>query len=93
MVYIPNKEVNLKQIWNATTFQEFVAEVAGGNKTLNARLTPNAASIDLSGIAFSSIDDYKGTFDGGGKTLTGLTSPLSRENDGCTGSPSTCSAP
>ena len=61
----------MKQIWNATTFQEFVTAVAGGNKTLNARLTPSAASIDLSSIAgsFSSIEGYKGTFDGNGKTL------------------------
>jgi hypothetical protein len=78
VTYIPAKENNLKQIWNATTFQEFVTAVAGGNKTLNARLTPSAASIDLSSIAssFSSIEDYKGTFDGNGKTLSGLTKPL-----------------
>jgi len=78
IVYIPAKENNLKQIWNATTFQEFVTAVAGGNKTLNARLTPAAASIDLSSIAgsFSPIEDYKGTFDGNGKTLSGLTKPM-----------------
>ena len=78
IVYIPAKENNLKQIWNATTFQEFVTAVDGGNKTLNARLTPAAASIDLSSIAgsFSSIEGYKGTFDGNGKTLTGLTKPM-----------------
>ena len=78
VTYIPAKENNLKQIWNATTFQEFVTAVSGGNKTLNARLTPSAASIDLSSIAgsFASIEDYKGTFDGNGKTLSGLTKPL-----------------
>ena len=78
VTYIPAKENNLKQIWNASTFQEFVTAVAGGNKTLNARLTPSAASIDLSSIAgsFASIEDYKGTFDGNGKTLSGLTKPL-----------------
>ena len=78
VVYIPAKENNLKQIYNTTTFQEFVTAVAGGNKTLNARLTPSAASIDLSSIAgsFESIEDYKGTFDGNGKTLTGLTKPM-----------------
>ncbi len=78
VTYIPAKENNLKQIWNATTFQEFVSAVAGGNKTLNARLTPSAASIDLSSIAgsFAPIEDYKGTFDGNGKTLSGLTKPL-----------------
>ena len=78
VTYIPAKENNLKQIWNAATFQEFVSAVAGGNKTLNARLTPSAASIDLSSIAgsFNSIEDYKGTFDGNGKTLSGLTKPM-----------------
>lgn len=78
VTYIPEKENNLKQIWNTTTFQEFVTAVAGGNKTLNARLTPGAASIDLSSIAgsFSSIEGYKGTFDGNGKTLSGLTKPM-----------------
>ena len=78
IVYIPDVAQNLKQIWDATTFQEFVTEVAGGNKTLNARLTPNASSINLSSIAgsFESIEDYKGTFDGNGKTLTGLTKPM-----------------
>ena len=78
VVYIPAKENNLKQIWNATTFQEFVTAVAGGNKTLNARLTPSAASIDLSSVtgSFASIEGYKGTFDGNGKTLSGLTKPL-----------------
>ena len=78
VVYIPAKENNLKQIWNTATFQEFVAAVAGGNKTLNARLTPSAASIDLSSIAssFESIEDYKGTFDGNGKTLSGLDKPM-----------------
>ena len=78
ITYIPAKANNLKQIWNTTTFQEFVTAVAGGNKTLNARLTPSGASIDLSSIAssFASIEGYKGTFDGNGKTLSGLTKPL-----------------
>lgn len=78
VTYIPAKENNLKQIYSAATFQEFVTAVADGNKTLNARLTPNAASIDLSSIAgsFASIEGYKGTFDGNGKTLSGLTKPM-----------------
>ena len=78
VVYIQAKSNNLKQIWNATTFQEFITAVAGGNKTLNARLTPSAASIDLSSIAssFESIEDYKGIFDGNGKALNGLTKPM-----------------
>lgn len=78
VVYIPAKENNLKQIYSAATFQEFVSAVAGGNKTLNARLTQAAASLDLSSIAgsFDSIEDYKGTFDGNGKTISGLTKPM-----------------
>ena len=78
ITYIPAKANNLKQIWNTTTFQEFVTAVAGGNKTLNARLTPSGASIDLSSIAssFASIEGYKGIFDGNGKTLSGLTKPM-----------------
>ncbi len=84
VAYVPNTEANLKQIWNAATFQEFVDAVAGGNKTLNARLTPSAASIDLSSIAgsFSSIEGYKGTFDGNGKTLNGLTKPMFNDLQG-----------
>ena len=72
IVYIPDVEQNLKQIYNVATFQEFVSAVAGGKKTLNARLTQNAATLDLSSIAssFESIEDYKGTFDGNGKTIS-----------------------
>ena len=79
VVYIPNKEINLKQIYNDATFNEFVAAVAGGNKTLNARLTQNAETLTLSAAtisAFESIDDYKGTFDGNNKGISGLTKPL-----------------
>ena len=76
--YIQTKEDNLEQIWNASTFQSFVDKVANGEKTLNARLTPNADYIDLSSIAgsFASIEDYQGIFDGNGKELTGLTKPM-----------------
>lgn len=73
VVYVQEKDAHLKMIWNLTTFQEFVEAVAGpnGDKTLNARLTPSDPSINLSSIAgsFASIEDYKGTFDGNGKTL------------------------
>ena len=69
--YIQTKEDNLYQIWNVSTFQTFVNRVAAGEKTLNARLTPDAESINLSSIAgsFASIEDYQGIFDGNGKTL------------------------
>ena len=69
----------MKQIYNDATFNEFVSAVAGGNKTLNARLTQNASTLSLSAAtisAFNSIEGYKGTFDGNNKTISGLTKPL-----------------
>ena len=78
VVYSPDKVINLKQIYDVATFQQFVEAVAGGNKTLNARLTQNAATLDISSVAagFESIEDYKGIFDGNGKTISGLTKPM-----------------
>jgi len=79
VTYIPNKEVNLKQIYDDATFLEFVEAVAGGQKTLNARLTQGAATLSLSDAtvsAFNSIEDYKGTFDGNGKAISGLDKPM-----------------
>ena len=72
IVYVPDVEQNLHQIYSVATFQSFVSAVADGKKTLNARLTQNAATLDLSSIAgsFASIEDYKGTFDGNGKTIS-----------------------
>ena len=72
IVYVPDVEQNLHQIYNVATFQSFVSAVAGGKTTLNARLTQNAATLDLSSIAssFTSIDGYKGTFDGNGKAIS-----------------------
>lgn len=78
VVYSPDKVTNLKQIYNEATFLQFVDAVAAGNKTLNARLTQNASTLNLSSIASSlaPIEDYKGVFDGNGKTISGLTKPL-----------------
>ncbi len=78
VVYSPDKVTNLKQINSVATFQEFVAAVAGGNKTLNARLVQSSTTLDLSSIAdtFEPIEDYKGIFDGNGKTISGLTKPM-----------------
>ena len=72
IVYVPDVEQNLHQIYNVATFQSFVSAVAGGKTTLNARLTQNAATLDLSSIAssFESIEGYKGTFDGNGKAIS-----------------------
>lgn len=78
VVYSPDKVTNLKQINSVASFQEFVAAVAGGNKTLNARLVQSSKTLDLSSIAasFESIEDYKGIFDGNGKIISGLTKPM-----------------
>ena len=78
IVYVPDKEQNLHQIYDTDTFLSFVSAVAGGKKTLNARLTNNSATLNLSSIAssFESIEGYKGTFDGNGKTISGLTKPM-----------------
>ncbi len=78
VVYSPDKVTNLKQINSVATFQEFVSAVAGGNKTLNARLVQSSGTLDLSSIAatFEPIEDYKGIFDGNGKTICGLTKPM-----------------
>ena len=78
IVYVPDKEQNLHQIYDTDTFLSFVSAVAGGKKTLNARLTNNSATLNLSSIAgsFESIDGYNGTFDGNGKTISGLTKPM-----------------
>ena len=78
VVYAPDKVTNLKQINSVASFQQFVEAVAGGNKTLNARLTQSAATLDLSSIAgtYEPIEDYKGIFDGNGKTISGLTKPM-----------------
>ena len=61
VVYTPDKVTNLKQIYDLATFRQFVDAVAGGDKTLNACLTINASTLNLSSIAdsFESIEDYK----------------------------------
>lgn len=78
VVYVPDKVTNLMQIYDLATFRQFVDAVADGNKTLNACLTLNASTLNLSSIAasFEPIEDYKGIFDGNGKTITGLTKPM-----------------
>ena len=78
VVYSPNKETNLIQIYDTATLQNFVSRVNGGEYTLNARLTQNAATLNASSIAASwtPIEDYKGIFDGNGKTISGLTKPM-----------------
>lgn len=78
VVYSPNKETNLIQIYDTATLQNFVTRVNNGEYTLNARLTQNASSLNVSSIAASwtPIEGYKGIFDGNGKTISGLTKPM-----------------
>ncbi len=76
VVYSPNKETNLIQIYDTATLQNFVTRVNNGEYTLNARLTQNAPSINASGISWTPIEGYKGIFDGNGKTISGLTKPM-----------------
>ena len=76
VVYSPNKETNLIQIYDTATLQTFASRVANGEYTLNARLTQNASSINASGIDWTPIEEYKGIFDGNGKTISGLTEPM-----------------
>lgn len=71
------------KIRDNATFQAFVAAVAGGNKTLDARVAADI-TLDSSTIeAFESIEDYEGTLDGGKHTISGLTKPLFNDLKGC----------
>ena len=77
VVYIPNKEINLFQIKDAATLNTFRTRVANGEKTLNARVTCDAASFSAASLTdWEPIEDYKGTFDGNGKGITGLSKPM-----------------
>ena len=78
VAYSPTSVSNLIKIWNVDTFQDFVSRVANGETGLNALLTQNASTLNLSSIAssFVPIENYVGTFDGQGKTISGLTKPL-----------------
>jgi hypothetical protein len=66
----------VKKIKDNVTFMEFVDAVAGGNKTLDARVVSSFEVTSANAAAFESIENYEGTLDGNGKTITGLTKPL-----------------
>ena len=72
----------VKKIKDNVTFMEFVDAVAGGNKTLDARVVSSFEVTSANADAFESIEDYEGTFDGNGKTITGLTKPMFNELKG-----------
>ena len=77
--YVPASEANLIMIYDDKSFLKFVNAVAGGRKTVNARVTKNTSPLTLSSEtvqAFNSIEGYKGIFDGNNKAIAGLTKPL-----------------
>lgn len=77
--YVPASEANLIMIYDDASFLKFVNAVAGGRKTVNARVTKNTSPLTLSSetvSAFNSIEGYKGIFDGNNKEIAGLTKPL-----------------
>ena len=78
IAYVPEKEKNLIQIYDATTLNNFRTRVANGETSLNARVTCNAASFSASSIAseWVPIEGYKGIFEGNSKGITGLTKPM-----------------
>ena len=78
--YVPASEANLIMIYDDASFLKFVNAVAAGRKTVNARVTKNTSPLTLlpaTVSAFtSSIQGYKGIFDGNNKEIAGLDKPL-----------------
>ena len=72
VVYEPEKEANLILINSDATLQQFATRVAAGEIYLNARVAANFTATS----AWTPVADYKGIFDGNGKTISGLTQPL-----------------
>ena len=63
------------KIMDEATFNAFVSAVAT-DKTIPAKVTQSFTVSSATAEAFASIEDYEGTFDGNGKTITGLTKAL-----------------
>ncbi len=63
------------KIYDNATFQAFVDAVAV-DKTVDAKVTASFTVSSATADAFASIEDYEGTLNGNGKTITGLTKPL-----------------
>lgn len=72
VVYEPEKEANLILINSDATLQQFATRVASGETYLNARVAADFTATS----AWTPVADYKGIFDGNGKTISGLTQPL-----------------
>ena len=64
------------KIKDEATFNTFVSTVAGGNKTLEAEVKNDISLSSATATAFESIEDYAGTLNGNGKTISGLTKPM-----------------
>ena len=72
VVYEPQKEANLIQINSDATLQQFATRVKEGEYYLNARVSADFTATS----AWTPVEDYKGIFDGNGKTISGLDQPL-----------------
>ena len=73
--YIYDSNTNTYTVYNANGLMNVAELVNGGKTDINITLDKN---IDLTGKAWTPIgtdydNSYKGTFDGGGHTITGLT--------------------
>lgn len=64
------------KIKDEASFQAFVSAVAGGNKTVDAEVIASFSISSAAAASFASIEDYEGTLDGNGYTVSGLTKPL-----------------
>ena len=85
--YIYDSNTNTYTVYNADGLMNVAELVNGGKTDINITLDKN---IDLTGKDWTPIgtdydNSYKGTFDGGGHTITGLTFTTNDENAGLFG--------
>ena len=85
--YIYDSNTNTYTVYNADGLMNIAKLVNGGKTDINITLT---ADIDLTGKDWTPIgtdydNSYKGTFDGGGHTITGLTFTTNDEYAGLFG--------
>jgi len=64
------------------SFNSFVSAVAGGNKTLEAKISKDITLSAATVEAFATIEDYEGTLNGYDHTISGLTKPMFNELKG-----------
>ena len=76
IVSLAGEAIPLKSITDEASFLSFVNDVAGGNKTLAAKVKQNISLSAATAEAFASIEDFEGTLDGSNHTISGLTKPL-----------------